>query len=162
MSIKTWSTSFGALTSFPFHVVIMYTVWRRNISETCYSNTAVFILILLHLFYFYFKIIASRMDPQQLQKTQLQKRIENLAEKQMRSSLHARFLQNCIESECVPEGMLLKKKIYGGKDFSDLQKSVDNLLKRVSLEICDIVKSAYQQKVRHLSWNWISQGHSKR
>ena len=41
-----------------------------------------------------------------------QNRIETLAEKQMKSSLHAIFLQNCIESECVPEGMLLKKKIY--------------------------------------------------
>ena len=30
------------------------------------------------------------------------------------------------------------------------QKSVDNLLKKVSLEICDIVKSAHQQKVRQI------------
>ena len=94
--------------------------------------------------------MASRIDLQQLQEKQLQKRIENLAEKQMKSSLHARFLQNCIESERVPEGMLLKKKIYVGKDFSDLQKSVDNLLKKVSLGICDKVKSAQQQKVRQI------------
>lgn len=94
--------------------------------------------------------MASRIDPQQIQKKQLQKRIENLAEKQMKSSLHARFLQNCIESECVPDGMLLKKKIYVGKDFSDLQKSVDNLLKKVSLDICERVKSAHQQKVRQI------------
>ena len=68
----------------------------------------------------------------------------------MESSLHARFLQNCIESECVPEGMLLKKKIYVGKNFSDLQKSVDDLLKKVSLDICEKVSSAHQQKVRQM------------
>ena len=90
------------------------------------------------------------MDPKQLRKEQLQKRIETLAEKQMKSSLHARFLQNCIESECVPEGMLLKKKIYVGKNFSELQKSVDDLLKKVSLDICDKVCSAHQQKVREI------------
>ena len=39
-------------------------------------------------------------------------KIKTLAEKQMKSSLHARFSQNCIESECAPEGTLLKKKIY--------------------------------------------------
>ena len=90
------------------------------------------------------------MDPQQLRKEQLQKRIETLAEKQMKSSLHSRFLQNCIESECVPEGMLLKKKIYVGKNFSELQKSIDDLLKKVSLDICDKVCSAHQQKVREI------------
>ena len=46
--------------------------------------------------------------------------------------------------------MLLKKKIYVGKNFSDLQKSVDDLLKKVSLDICDKVSSAHQQKVRQI------------
>ena len=39
---------------------------------------------------------------------------------------------------------------YVGKNFSDLQKSVDDLLKKVSLDICDKVSSARQQKVRQI------------
>ena len=46
--------------------------------------------------------------------------------------------------------MLLKKTIYVGKNFSNLLKSVDDLLKKVSSDICDKVSSAHQQKVRQI------------
>ena len=131
----------------------------RN-SETCYSDiNCVDFDFFSNYSIFYIKIIEATTDPQKLQKEQLQKKFENLAEKQMKSSLHARFLQNCIESECVPEGMLLKKKIYVGKNFSDLQKSVDDLLKKVSLDICDKVSSAHQQKVRQIGTEMESLRH---
>lgn len=88
----------------------------------------------------------STTDPQIEETSALQLNIERLAEKQMKSELNARFLQNCIDQQCVPQGLRLKLKLYIGNDCEDVQQSIDVLLKKVSLEICERVKIGHKNK----------------
>jgi hypothetical protein len=68
------------------------------------------------------------------------RQLELLAEKQMKSTLHARFLDNCRAEDVVPKGLQLKLKVNVGKDSDDLQNSIDSLLLKVSKDICERVR----------------------
>jgi len=69
--------------------------------------------------------------------TSLKFEIIKLAEKQMKRSLHCTFLNNCVEEGIVPSGLKLKLKIYIGNENEDFQNSIDSLLDKVSLNICE-------------------------
>jgi len=55
----------------------------------------------------------------------------------MKRSLHCTFLNNCVEEGIVPSGLKLKLKIYIGNENEDFQNSIDSLLDKVSLNICE-------------------------
>ena len=88
--------------------------------------------------------MASSYDPR--------KRLERLAEKQMKCTLHAKCLEDCLSYELVPNGLTLKLKVSVGKEPEDieLQKSVNVLLERTSLHIVDIVKEGHLRKAKNL------------
>ena len=88
--------------------------------------------------------MASSYDPR--------KHLERLAEKQMKSTLHAKFLEECLTNELVPNGLGLKLKVSVGNNPEDLelQASVDRLLERTSLHIVDIVKEGHLRKAKNL------------
>ena len=88
--------------------------------------------------------MASSYDPR--------KRLERLAEKQMKCTLHAKFLEDCLSYELVPNGLTLKLKVSVGNEPEDieLQKSVNVLLERTSLHIVDIVKEGHLRKAKNL------------
>lgn len=67
-------------------------------------------------------------------------RLEKLAEKQMKSGMHVRFLEDCNSADVVPKGLSLKLKVNVGTNSSELQTSIDKLLHKVSMEICDRIK----------------------
>ena len=54
----------------------------------------------------------------------------------MKISLHARFLQNCINDEIAPKGLRIALKVIVGNDSADLQNNIDTLLQNISIEIC--------------------------
>ncbi|KAH3733307.1 hypothetical protein DPMN_039733 [Dreissena polymorpha] len=60
-----------------------------------------------------------------------------LAVNHMKSSLHARFLQNCINYNFVPKGLRIPLKVSVGNDSAELQNDIDALLQKVSIEICE-------------------------
>ena len=72
--------------------------------------------------------------------------LENLAEKQMKSTLHARFLENCIADNLVPKGLRLKLTLNVGGNSTDLQKAVDDLLSKVRCDICCRVRDFQHSK----------------
>ena len=76
--------------------------------------------------------------------------LERLAEKQMKFTLHAEFLEECLANELLPNGLGLKLKVSVGNDQEDLelQASVDRLLERTSLHIVDIVKRCQLRKAK--------------
>ena len=78
--------------------------------------------------------------------------LERLAEKQIKSTLHAKFLEECLTNELVPNGLGLKLKVSVGNNPEDLelQTSVDRLLERTSLHIVDIVKEGHLRKAKNL------------
>ena len=78
--------------------------------------------------------------------------LEKLAEKQMKSVLHAKFLEDCLSDEVVPKGLELKLKVSVGNDPEDLelQESVDKLLEKTSLHVLNIVKEGHMRKVKNL------------
>ncbi|KAL3872889.1 hypothetical protein ACJMK2_036070 [Sinanodonta woodiana] len=93
--------------------------------------------------------MASTHDPHSINRIPyLKLTIEKLAEKQMKNGLHVRFLENCLEDDLVPSGLRLKLKIHIGNDETSkkFQESIDSLLKRVSLEICDRLKEVHQRR----------------
>lgn len=63
--------------------------------------------------------------------------LQKLATKQMKSDLHAHFLQNCIDNAVVPKGLRLNLKIHTSSESQDLQRAVDSLLKKVSFDIME-------------------------
>lgn len=89
--------------------------------------------IILH---FINNTMASRVDPP-AELTSLKFDIVKLANKQMRRSLHCAFLNSCVEEGIIPSGLKLKLKIYIGKEGVVFQDSIDNLLDKVSLNICE-------------------------
>ena len=88
--------------------------------------------------------MASPCDPR--------KRLERLAEKQCRVLCVAKFLEECLSYELVPNGLTLKLKVSIGNEPEDieLQKSVDILLERTSMHIVDIVKEGHLRKAKIL------------
>ncbi|KAL3866854.1 hypothetical protein ACJMK2_044113 [Sinanodonta woodiana] len=93
--------------------------------------------------------MASTHDPRSINIIPyLKSTIEKLAEKQMKNGLHVRFLENCLEDDLVLSGLRLKLKIHIGNDETSkkFQESIDSLLKKVSLEICDRLKEVHQRK----------------
>ena len=70
----------------------------------------------------------------------------------MKSTLHAKFLEECLTNELVPNGLGLKLKVSVGNHPEDLelQASVDKLLERTSLHIVDIVKEGHLRKAKNL------------
>ena len=65
----------------------------------------------------------------------------------MKSTLHAKFLEECLTNELVPNGLGLKLKVSVGNNPEDLelQASVDRILERTSLHIVDIVKGSLEE-----------------
>ena len=91
-----------------------------------------------------FNAMASSYDPR--------KRLDRLAEKRMKCTLHAKFLEDCLSYELVPNRLTLKLKVSVGNEPEDieLQKSVNVLLERTSLHIVDIVKEGHLRKAKNL------------
>ena len=79
------------------------------------------------------------------------RQLEVLAEKQMKSQLHVRFLENCKTENVIPKGLRLKLKVSVGRDATDLQKSVDDLLLKVSRDICDRVRDDHLRRSHEYS-----------
>lgn len=82
--------------------------------------------------------MASQEDPRQI--------LKKLAVKQMKSALHARFLQDCINDDIVPKGLRLSLKVSVGPDGKELQDDINKLLHKVSVEICERIK---EDHLRH-------------
>ena len=78
--------------------------------------------------------------------------LEKLVEKQMKSVLHAKFLEDCLSDKVVPKGLELKLKVRVRNDPEDLelQTSVDKLLEKTSLHVLNIVKEGHMRKVKNL------------
>ncbi|KAL4227445.1 hypothetical protein ACF0H5_012889 [Mactra antiquata] len=86
--------------------------------------------------------MASSYDPH--------KHLEKKAEKHMRCGMHVRFLEECLSSGIVPKGLQLNLRVNIGKDSNELQSSIDRLLNKVSLEICEKNKDEQHKKTRQL------------
>ena len=88
--------------------------------------------------------MASSYDPR--------KHLERLAEKQMKSKLHAKFLEECSTNELAPNGLGLKLTVSVGNNPEDLelQASVARLLERTILHIVNIVKEGHLRKAKNL------------
>lgn len=86
--------------------------------------------------------MASSIDPRV--------QLEKLAEKQMKSVLHVKFLEDCLSDELVPKGLAIKLNVSVGNDQEDkaIQASVNKLLEKTSLHIMSIVKEGHMRKVR--------------
>lgn len=71
----------------------------------------------------------------------------------MKCTLHAKFLEDCLSNEMVPNGLTLKLKVSVGNELEDqeLQKTVDRLLEKTSLHIVNIVKEGHMRKAKNLS-----------
>lgn len=68
--------------------------------------------------------------------------IKKMADFQMRKSTHIRFLENCIAEQIIPKGLKLKLKVHVGVN-TRLQETVDRILEKTSLEICNLVKEEH-------------------
>ena len=62
------------------------------------------------------------------------RKIEKMADFQMRKTTHIRFLENCLAENMIPKGLMLEKQIMVGGN-SNLQDTVDKALKKFSLEL---------------------------
>ena len=76
------------------------------------------------------------------------KKIEKMAEFQMRKATHIRFLENCIEENVVPKGLMLEKKIMVG-ERSNLQEIVDRALLKFSMEIMRLVNEERHRQLHN-------------
>lgn len=97
--------------------------------------------------------MASSYDPRMNNRTTfLKSTMEKLAEKQMKNGLHARFLENCLEDNIVPKGLRLSLKVHIGNDVESrkFQESIDSLLEKVSLEVCERLKEEHQRRMLKL------------
>ena len=65
------------------------------------------------------------------------KQLGLLAEKQMKSTLHAKFLGTCRNENVIPKGLRLKLNVSVGNESDDLHISIDKLLERVSYDVSD-------------------------
>ena len=65
------------------------------------------------------------------------RKIEKLADFQMRKSTHIRFLENCITESVVPKGLKLELRVQVGEN-TRLQNVVDRILRKTSMEITRI------------------------
>ena len=88
--------------------------------------------------------MASSNDPRR-------KKLTDLAEKHMRSQLHARFLEECCAESIVPKGLKLKLTINVGNTSQGLQASINRLLDKVSIDICGRIKEEHIKKAVQLS-----------
>ena len=79
------------------------------------------------------------------------RQLQLLVEKQMKSQLHVRFLENCKTENVIPKGLQLKLKVSVGRDTTELQKSVDDLLFKVSRDICDRVRDDHLRRSHEYS-----------
>lgn len=70
------------------------------------------------------------------------RKIEKLADFQMRKSTHIRFLENCTSESVSPNGLKLELQVQVGEN-SRLQKIVDGILKKTSLEITRVVSEEH-------------------
>ena len=86
--------------------------------------------------------MASAEDP----RLQLRK----LAVNHMKSSLHARFLQNCINDDIVPKGLRISLKVIVGNYSAELQNDIDALLQKVSVEICERVRADHLRRAHSI------------
>ena len=53
--------------------------------------------------------------------------LQRIAEKQMKSALHAQFLENCRAENIIPKGLQLRLKVNVGNNCSEPQDSIDIL-----------------------------------
>jgi hypothetical protein len=84
--------------------------------------------------------------------TDPQWKLEKIALKQMKSGMHINFLQKCCDHEIVPKGLQLKLRInIGSSRKSSLQSSVDELLKKVSLDIMQRIIEEQKRNMAELS-----------
>ncbi|KAH3698402.1 hypothetical protein DPMN_085922 [Dreissena polymorpha] len=76
--------------------------------------------------------------------------LKKLAVNHMKSSLHARFLQNCINYDIVPTGLRISLKVSVGNDSAELQSDIDALLQKVSVEICEIIRADHLRRAHSI------------
>ena len=76
------------------------------------------------------------------------KQLQNMPNKQMKSVLHARFLEKCREADVIPKGLTLKLQVSVGGNSEELQTTVNNLLHRVSFDICEKIRDDHIRKSR--------------
>lgn len=77
----------------------------------------------------------------------LTKKIEKMADFQMRKSTHMRFLENCIAENVVPNGLKIKLQVQVGEN-GRLQKIVDRILLKTSMEITRLVSEEHYQQLQ--------------
>ncbi|KAH3896227.1 hypothetical protein DPMN_020401 [Dreissena polymorpha] len=76
--------------------------------------------------------------------------LKKLAVNHMKSSLHARFLQNCINDDIVPKGLRISLKVSVGNDSAELQSDIDALLQKVSVEICERIRADHLRRAHSI------------
>ena len=79
--------------------------------------------------------------------------LEKLAEKQMKSVLHTKFLEECLSEELVPKWLQLKLKVGVGNDPEDqeLQVYINKLLIKTSLHVLNLIREGHMRKIRVLA-----------
>ena len=70
------------------------------------------------------------------------RKIETLADIQMKKSQHIRFLENCVTESVVPKGLKLKLQLQDGENMR-LQKKIDEILRKNSMEITRVVSDEH-------------------
>ena len=66
------------------------------------------------------------------------RKIEKMADFQMRKATHIRFLENCLAENVIPKGLRLEKQMMVGGN-SNLQGTVDKTLQKFSLDLVRLV-----------------------
>lgn len=75
------------------------------------------------------------------------RKIEKLADFQMRKSTHIRFLENCVSENVVPKGLKIQLQVQVGEN-TRLQNAVDEILRKTSMEITRIVSDEHYQQLQ--------------
>ena len=70
------------------------------------------------------------------------RKIEKLADFQMRKSSHIRFLENCVTESVIPKGLKLQLQVQVGEN-TRLQNRVDEILQKTSMEITRVVSDEH-------------------
>ena len=70
------------------------------------------------------------------------RRIENLADFQMRKSSNIRFLKNCVTESVMPKGLKLQLQVQVVENMH-LQKRVDEILRKTLMEITRVVSDEH-------------------
>lgn len=76
------------------------------------------------------------------------KKIEKMADFQMRKSTHMNFLENCVSEGVSPKGLKLTLKVQVGTNQDELQSAVDRILAKTSLEITKLVAEEHYRKLQ--------------